>query len=310
MTMVPPFIRKFYPGKLLLFGEHTINRGSKGLAIPLADFGGCITLVPAGEDKSPVAQISNAAIRSLIPYVQQQESLRNLFDINKLSEDSEAGLWFDANLPIGYGLGSSGALVAAIYDRYVLPGKRAADSTEVKNILADMESNFHGKSSGLDPIVSWLDKTVLIENGEVSREIELNKANARLNVFVVDTGKPRITSEYVNAFLERYEQPAFKQAIDSRLVPAVNNSITALLKGDYSDLYCQIKAISGMQLEILPDFIPLNLHSKCEEGLSNNLFYLKLCGAGGGGFMLGFCPATINPEIHFEGFKIIHITTI
>lgn len=308
--MPSSFLRKFYPGKLLLFGEHTINRGSMGLAMPLAGFGGSITMLPPTEEQNPIAQISNAAIRLLIAYVKEQEEIANLFNINQLTLDADAGLWFDANLPIGYGLGSSGALVAAIYDRYGLPEKRVEDSTQVKNILAIMESAFHGKSSGLDPIVSWLDKTVLIEHGEVSRHIELPNTGHRFHVFVIDTGKSRVTSEYVNRFLERYENKDFHDRVDMRLVPAVNNCISGLLAGDYDGIWRNLKTVSALQLELLPDFIPAALHDKWKEGLSNNLFYLKLCGAGGGGFMLGFCDIHTAPQQYFPGFKIIQITTV
>jgi mevalonate kinase len=40
------------------------------------------------------------------------------FDLAELKNDVETGMYFDSSIPQGYGVGSSGALVAAIYDRY------------------------------------------------------------------------------------------------------------------------------------------------------------------------------------------------
>ena len=40
------------------------------------------------------------------------------FDLDTLKNDVETGMYFDSSIPQGYGVGSSGALVAAIYDKY------------------------------------------------------------------------------------------------------------------------------------------------------------------------------------------------
>jgi mevalonate kinase len=54
-------------------------------------------------------------------------------------------------VPQGYGVGSSGALVAAIYDRYaqdkitVLENLTREKLLQLKNIFSQMESFFHGK---------------------------------------------------------------------------------------------------------------------------------------------------------------------
>jgi mevalonate kinase len=40
------------------------------------------------------------------------------FDIDTLENDVNVGMYFDSSIPQGYGVGSSGALVAAIYDKY------------------------------------------------------------------------------------------------------------------------------------------------------------------------------------------------
>jgi alpha-L-fucosidase len=71
------------------------------------------------EDPSPQAIASNASLKRFTDYL---ETLQNnhpelvTFDC-WIKNDVETGMYFDSSIPQGYGVGSSGALVAAIYDR-------------------------------------------------------------------------------------------------------------------------------------------------------------------------------------------------
>ena len=40
------------------------------------------------------------------------------FNLDQLLKDVNGGMYFDSSIPQGYGVGSSGALVAALYDKY------------------------------------------------------------------------------------------------------------------------------------------------------------------------------------------------
>ena len=82
---------------------------------------------------------------------------------------------FDSSIPQGYGVGSSGALVAAIYDKYaddkitVLENLTRDKLLKLKAIFSKMESFFHGKSSGLDPLNSYLSLPILINSKDQFR---------------------------------------------------------------------------------------------------------------------------------------------
>ncbi len=92
------------------------------------------------------------------------------FNLEVLKTDVERGMYFDSSIPQGYGVGSSGALVAAIYDKYadnkitVLENLTREKLLQLKNIFSQMESFFHGKSSGLDPLNSYLSIPILINS--------------------------------------------------------------------------------------------------------------------------------------------------
>ena len=107
----------FY-SKILLFGEYGIIKDSKGLSIPYNFFKGALKM---DENPSEDAKKSNESLRSFASYL---EALQNdklvIFDMDALQKDVASGMYFDSSIPQGYGIGSSGALVAAIYDKYAL----------------------------------------------------------------------------------------------------------------------------------------------------------------------------------------------
>ncbi|HKL35022.1 MAG TPA: hypothetical protein VJ899_01890, partial [Salegentibacter sp.] len=107
----------FY-SKILLFGEYGIIKDSKGLSIPYNFYNGALKV---DEDPSEAAIASNRSLNRFADYLNElQENNPELvqFDLAKLKADIEKGMYFDSTIPQGYGVGSSGALVAAIYDKY------------------------------------------------------------------------------------------------------------------------------------------------------------------------------------------------
>ena len=104
----------FY-SKILLFGEYGIIKDSKGLSIPYNFYNGALKK----DDKpSEDALKSNASLKRFVLYLKSVNSELVTFDIESLQNDVDAGMYFDSSIPQGYGVGSSGALVAAIYDKY------------------------------------------------------------------------------------------------------------------------------------------------------------------------------------------------
>src|SRR5690625_6608275 len=85
-----------------------------------------------------------------------------------MKSDIEEGMYFDSIIPQGYGVGSSGALVAAIYERYALNKIEIEQEiskeiiSELKEVFSKMESFFHGTSSGIDPLICYLNLQFLI----------------------------------------------------------------------------------------------------------------------------------------------------
>jgi mevalonate kinase len=49
--------------------------------------------------------------------------------------------------------------------------------------------------------------------------------------------------------------------------------------------------------------IPENIFNAWKRGLDTNAYYLKLCGSGGGGYILGFTKDYDKADKMLEGFR-------
>ena len=297
---------KTFRSKLLLFGEHIIHTGAKGLAIPTGQFTGKLDYIR--EEWNEEAVTSNRAIQQLAEYIIYHKELAPLYNTNLLLTDLEHGLYFRSDIPQGYGLGSSGALVASLCEHYRNKPINKKDLTAVKQELAMLESHFHGRSSGLDPLVSFLDKAVLIDKGEVKEVFNLTTTEKNFfTVFLLNTKKPRKTAPYVKHFLQKCKDEKFKNMLDESLIQANDMCIKSFLKPGYSTFWKSLKLISQIHYDHLPEFIPDAYRGIWKQGLINNEFYLKICGAGGGGFILGFCKKDVGIKNILSHYEVIEL---
>lgn len=296
-----------YYSKLLLFGEYTIISGGQALALPLSRFSCRWTQLGSGMD-------SKTALRHFFSYLQQldaQNWLKGVLDLEQFATDLNNGFFLESNIPTGYGLGSSGALCAAVYDRYALDkfDRNAREHyVELRNILGLMESHFHGASSGVDPLICYLNQPVLIRTGA---EIECVSAalpaeDSPIQFFLLDTGMSRQTGPLVEYFLKKCESRSYARRIENELIPYTEAIIESFLHGHWADVYGRMHVISHFQWEHFDHMIPDAFKAVWQEGLDGDYFKLKLCGAGGGGFLLGWTNNRSEVEKQLESkFKLI-----
>jgi mevalonate kinase len=264
-----------FPAKVLLLGEYTILNGSKALALPYRSLRGQWSF-----DKTHT-ETRLSSRRSLLTFM--EKSSATSADFERMKQDYLQGLWFDSSIPQGFGLGSSGAVIAAIYARYGLPTGRIEED---KKALAELEDYFHGSSSGLDPLVSHIQKPLLIHN---FAEVEVLPQEPDLKgFFLLNTGKPRQTGPLVSIYQEKMKDPEFKQGCADILAKEVNFAIDAVLKNNSDRLFHHLWHISKFQWDFFPEMIPTKERSLWTKGIETGNYILKLCGAGGGGFILGY----------------------
>ena len=279
----------FY-SKILLFGEYGIIEDSKGLSIPYNFYKGALKIP---NKINSISKSSNDILKDFLNYLKQRKI--NL-DLVKFASDLDKGLYFDSSIPKGYGIGSSGALVAAIYDKYafekitVLENLTQEKLLRLKKIFSDMESFFHGKSSGLDPLNSYLSIPILINS---KREIKVTgipsqKSNGNGAVFLMDSGKIGSTAPMVSIFMDKMKKDGFRKIINEKFIKHTNLCVDDFLKGDLKSLFDNTKKLSKIVLDNFKPMIPKEFHNVWQSGIENNSYFLKLCGSGGGGYILGF----------------------
>ena len=296
----------FY-SKILLFGEYGIIEDSKGLSIPFNFFNGALKFSKV-ETKD-----SKKSNKILIQFHKYLSSIHDLnLDLNKFENELKEGIYFDSSIPQGYGVGSSGAIVAAVYDKYALNKIKISENlnrnklVDLRNIFSKMESFFHGKSSGLDPLNSYLSIPILIEskNKIDVTGIPIEKVNGEGAIFLLDSGQMGSTATMVEIFMKKMKDEGFRKMLNAKFIKYTNSCVDSFLKGDLKNLFKNTKILSGIVFENFKPMIPNKFHKVWKTGIESGSYFLKLCGSGGGGYILGFAPNIEKAKKDLIGYNL------
>ena len=301
----------FY-SKILLFGEYGIIRDSKGLSIPYNFYNGALK---SDGNSSVVAIKSNQNLKKLASHLatlQEEQPELVTFNLESLNSDIANGMYFDSSIPQGYGVGSSGALVAAIYDKYahnkitVLENLTREKLLTLKNIFSQMENFFHGKSSGLDPLNSYLSIPILINSKDniEATGIPTQSLDGKGAVFLLDSGIIGETAPMVNIFMESLKEEGFRKMLKSQFIKHTDACVENFLGGDIKSLFANTKKLSKVVLNNFKPMIPEQFHGLWQRGIDSNDYYLKLCGSGGGGYILGFTQDLEKARMSLKDYKL------
>lgn len=232
-----------------------------------------------------------------------------LLDVERLKNDIDKGLYFDSNIPQGYGVGSSGALVAAVFSKYAIkkfePETISKDELkELKKIFGLLESYFHGKSSGIDPLICFMNLPILIENKESVDKVNIPAEEVGKGaIFLIDSGMVGETGPMVQIFFEKMKTEGFRKTLKEEFIHYNNACIHAFLKKEMNPFFRNLKSLSIWAYEHFKPMIPESLYKAWKKGLDTNAYYLKLCGSGGGGYILGFTKDYEKADEMLSGFQ-------
>ena len=292
-----------------MFGEYGIIKNSKGLSIPYNFFKGGLKL---GDFKNEIVKESNRNLINFKNYLKNIDSSIVEFDFIKLENDLKDGMFFDSSIPQGYGVGSSGALVAALYDRYalnkitVLENLTKPKILNLKNVFSKMESFFHGKSSGLDPLNSYLSLPILIhsQNEIETTGIPSQSSNGKGAVFLLDSGTSSETAPMVELFFKSMKNKNYNKIIKENFIKTTDDCVEDFLKGNFNSLFTNMKILSKVVLENFKPMIPKDFHVLWAKGIESDDYFLKLCGSGGGGYILGFSKDFEKAKKSLSNYKL------
>jgi mevalonate kinase len=202
----------FY-AKILLFGEYSIMCDSMALSVPYTHFKGELSFI--SDDKYTDQIFAAESNRSLIEFYDFLKELNEngtlVFDIDiqRFQQDIEKGLYFESTIPQGFGLGSSGALVAAIYEKYAINrinhngNLTKAGFSKLKVIFSQMESFFHGISSGMDPLNCYMRNPLLIRPDHLIQPVGIPRDFSKDGgIFLINTGVAGKTGPLVSKFFD------------------------------------------------------------------------------------------------------------
>jgi len=271
-----------------VLGEHTVLFGSQAYAVPLHTFEAELV---SKEDALATEVDFKAWYRDA-----QNRRVAQRLDLSRWMLESPH-LAVRSNIPQGMGLGSSGALTALVYERYRID-KVTSSLREIQTDLAELESFFHGKSSGLDPYVSFMQKAVVRgEDGSLSLPVY----DTCMPHFcegdgwcLIDSGQQRRGSDAIRAVQSRADDEKWNVEALQPMIALVNELVAGLNTTNssitHSSLSAKLMELSALQFQHLDFLIPAPIAklwqvlAKAEQG------YLKLCGAGGGGYFLCYAP--------------------
>ena len=288
-----------YYSKVILFGEYSMIFDSTALMVPLKKFSAQWRFATHLEASGGTA--SNASLRRFANYLSTLESTKDIIDIQRLQRDLNLGLFLSSDVPSGYGLGSSGTLVAAVYDGYAK--QKTDDLLHLKTLFGQMESHFHGSSSGIDPLQCYLGKPFKItpEGVQILSDDFLKKDT---HICLIDTKIKSNTKPLVEHFKQQRENPDFLNRFQAEYLPCVKACIEAMISVDKELFFKSLKQLAQGQLQFLRPMITENTLDLFTTDFDFN-FGVKISGSGGGGYVLGFSDDMEKASYLLKDFEII-----
>ena len=292
-------MRDRYYSKVILFGEYSMIFDATALMIPLRSFSAQWQF-PLSRNRA-ASLPSNQSLKRFCQYLSENASLSDLFDLKALKKDLDEGLFLSSNVPTGYGLGSSGTLVAAVYDRYAL--QKTEDYLQLKSLFGLMESHFHGSSSGIDPLQCYLGKPFRITPKGVEQLTD-DFLKKDIHICLIDTKIKSNTKPLVDHFKRQRENAEFLNRFQSEYVPCVSACIEAMIGGDKDSFFKSLRRLTQGQLEFLRPMITDNTLGLFTADYDFH-FGVKISGSGGGGYVLGFTDDVNKATQLLGGYEVI-----
>jgi len=274
----------FAPGKLILMGEHAVVYGHPAIAMAV-DRGTHVTLT----DRHGATGLD-------VPWI---DDPRLTAALHAVLPAAGVGVKIQSDLPIGRGMGSSGALAVALARAALARSGAEQTDVAVGGLALSVERIFHGNPSGIDHTVSMRAGALQYHRsptGPVFSPIDL----APLPIVVIDSNTAGDTAKQVASVAALGPSAEGYLAQIGTLVQA---TIPALAEGDidvigqaWHENHWLLRAI-GVSTPTLDAIV----RAANEAGATG----AKLAGAGGGGVVIALAhdPAKLIKSMNQRGWK-------
>lgn len=280
-------------GKFILCGEHAVVHGQPAIALPLSSRrinlrAEPLILGPSGKIVLSFPSLGlDAEINDLPENHPIYHAVFETLKVLGITQKPSCKLHFNANLPIGSGLGSSAAMaVATIRGLSAFLG-HPLDEQTVNQLAYECEKQVHINPSGIDNTVISYEKPLFFQRG---KEPEFIQTAKDLHFILADTGIQKSTRENVAGLAKfREENPDFVKPRLEEIGNLARTARKALLSGDDILLaHCvnrNQKLLRDLELSC-PE-----LEQLISMAMDAGALAAKLTGGGKGGHMLALVEA-------------------
>src|SRR5690606_27801718 len=108
----------------------------------------------------------------------------------------------------------------------------------------------------------------------------------------------------VQIFMESLKDKGFRNMVKTQFLKYTDACIDNFLHGDVKSLINNTKELSKVVFNNFKPMIPEGFHELWQKGIESNDYYLKLCGSGGGGYILGFTEDIDRAKNALQGHKV------
>ena len=348
------------PGKVILFGEHAVVHGVTAIAgsidlrcyclvSPRADDRVGVVFPDCGLDVEwPVADVPSAPASSVDSAPDEallercaaltasdgsagaRAATAFLYLFARLARPEHRGQTFTVRsaLPIGAGLGSSGAFSVCVASAllhthgHLRVGRRSDEDERLVNAWAFVAEKInHGTPSGVDNSVSTHGGAIAFRKTSDGPTLEPLSGFASVRVLLTDTTVPRDTSRLVaHVGARKRAEPEVVDPILAAIQRISDVARTTLLDGGGAISRAeQLRTLETLVVENHAHLVSLGVSHPALEAVrakaSTYGLASKLTGAGGGGCAVSLIPdafpddrlAQLVREMHADGFRTYEV---
>ncbi|MDE4078513.1 mevalonate kinase [Candidatus Methanosphaera massiliense] len=291
-------IRSFAPGKVILFGEHSVVHGRPAIAVAISE-GVQVELVPRDDNSIKVCvpsidyEMNTELNEGKLDYDAAHGKMITdyIYEVISLFEfDKGFDLNVDIRMYLGVGLGSSAAVTVSTLKAVSIYAGKEYSKEDIADIARDVEVTVQGSASPLDTSMSTYGGMIYIDENSERNRVE---CNCQLPLVVVNSGISANTGVLVENVRKRYEKyPLIVGDIFSSMEAVANTARNAFIEGDLDVIGDLMNINQGLldSLGVNTDILSQMVYDARLYGAQGS----KLTGSGGGGCIIAVCPDNID----------------
>lgn len=292
-------IKAFAPGKIILFGEHSVVHKKPAIAVAINR--GVDVELTTREDNIiqinvPIinySEKSELVDKKLFFELDSQNKMITdyIYEVIKLFEfDKGFNLTVDIKMYLGAGLGSSAAVTVSCMKALSLLAGRDMDKNTIAHEARNIEIKIQGAASPIDTSMSTYGGIIYIDEN-----FELERINFDMDLPLVVSNCELVgnTGQLVESVRQKYvKYPQIVGNIFNAMQEVAKGAKHALeegnseLIGDYMNLNQGLLDSIGVNTVELSDMVYLARQFGAKGS--------KLTGSGGGGCIIAYCPENID----------------